>query len=158
MITTHYEISSRNTYGVAIVGEWSNAINDCGLFVTGTDRTPTFTGDCALALRLLRCLPVHNVRFSSNMLSSEPPGAVHPSLQIYPRLMSLNSNTNTYVASLLSLILTRLSQSLSTAFYKQMYDENMTIDKESNDPRNQELFSCVVHLGLGSFYQVRHRE
>jgi len=50
MINTQYEISSRNTYGVAIAGEWSNAINDCGLFVVGTDRTPTFTGDCALWL------------------------------------------------------------------------------------------------------------
>ena len=36
----------RMTYGVTIAGEWSNAINDCGLFVRGVETPSTFTGDC----------------------------------------------------------------------------------------------------------------
>lgn len=37
---------TRTAYGVTIAGEWSNAINDCGLFVRGTQMTSTFSGGC----------------------------------------------------------------------------------------------------------------
>jgi aryl-phospho-beta-D-glucosidase BglC (GH1 family) len=40
-------LNSRTTYGVTIAGEWSAAINDCGLFVKGVETPSVFTGDCA---------------------------------------------------------------------------------------------------------------
>jgi hypothetical protein len=39
---------SRTTFGVTIAGEWSVALNDCGLFVTGVQATSSFTGGCTL--------------------------------------------------------------------------------------------------------------
>lgn len=36
---------SRTAFGVTIAGEWSNALNDCGLFMRGTTLTATFA-DC----------------------------------------------------------------------------------------------------------------
>jgi hypothetical protein len=38
---------SRTTFGVTIAGEFSVAINDCGLFMKGVTLTPTFAGGCA---------------------------------------------------------------------------------------------------------------
>lgn len=41
---------SRTTYGVTIAGEWSNAINDCGLFMRGVGTTGgavTYGGNCS---------------------------------------------------------------------------------------------------------------
>jgi glucan 1,3-beta-glucosidase len=37
---------SRTAFGITIAGEWSVAINDCGLFVRGTTSTSPFAG-CA---------------------------------------------------------------------------------------------------------------
>lgn len=35
------------TFGLTIAGEFSNAINDCGLFVNGIRNTHTYGGDCS---------------------------------------------------------------------------------------------------------------
>ncbi|PCH41703.1 glycoside hydrolase family 5 protein [Wolfiporia cocos MD-104 SS10] len=37
---------SQAAFGVTITGEWSAAINDCGLWVTGVGNNPTYTGGC----------------------------------------------------------------------------------------------------------------
>ena len=34
-------------FGVSIAGEFSNAINDCGLFLNGVGGTHTYGGDCS---------------------------------------------------------------------------------------------------------------
>ncbi|PPQ78311.1 hypothetical protein CVT25_011682 [Psilocybe cyanescens] len=38
--------SSRNAFGVTIAGEFSNGINDCGLFLRGVRGRTTYGGDC----------------------------------------------------------------------------------------------------------------
>ena len=40
--------SSQTAYGVTVAGEFSNAINDCGLYLNGIRNTHTYGGDCAL--------------------------------------------------------------------------------------------------------------
>ena len=37
---------SQTNFGVTIAGEFSNAINDCGLFINGVSNGPTYKGDC----------------------------------------------------------------------------------------------------------------
>lgn len=37
---------SRVAFGVSVAGEWSNAWNDCGLFLRGVDGTTTYGGVC----------------------------------------------------------------------------------------------------------------
>ena len=39
---------SRTSFGVTFAGEWSVALNDCGLFVVGVGGTSTYSGSCAL--------------------------------------------------------------------------------------------------------------
>jgi len=46
----NFLLFSRITYGVTIAGEWSNAINDCGLFmrgVGGRGGAITYGGNCS---------------------------------------------------------------------------------------------------------------
>jgi CCR4-NOT transcription complex subunit 1 TTP binding domain len=73
-------------------------------------------------------------------------------LQIHPGLMSLHPNTD--VEPGLTVITNEIELEVD-GIYKQMYDENTTIDevivmlqryKESNDPCDQELFSCMIHF------------
>lgn len=44
---THY-IFSRVAFGTTIAGEFSNGINDCGVFLLGVGTPPTYTGDCTV--------------------------------------------------------------------------------------------------------------
>jgi len=37
---------SRSAFGVTIAGAWSNAFNDCGLFVTGVGASQSYGGNC----------------------------------------------------------------------------------------------------------------
>ncbi len=39
---------SQTAFGVTLAGEFSNAINDCGLFVNGVGGTPNYPGDCSV--------------------------------------------------------------------------------------------------------------
>lgn len=39
---------SRENFGVTIAGEFSNAINDCGLYVRGVANGPQYSGDCTV--------------------------------------------------------------------------------------------------------------
>ena len=95
--------------------------------------------------------------FSSNMLSPEHLAWCieirNLCLQIHPRLMSLHSNTDVE-PGLTVITYSNEIESEVDGIYKQMYDENTTIDeviamlqtyKDSNNPRDQELFSCMIH-------------
>ena len=42
---THYSLS-RGAFGTTIAGEWSCAINDCGLYVLGVNTPPNYAGNC----------------------------------------------------------------------------------------------------------------
>lgn len=75
-------------------------------------------------------------------------------LQIHPRLMSLIPNSDVE-AGLTVVTYSNEIESEVDGIYKQMYDENTTIDeviamlqryKESENPRDQELFSCMIHF------------
>ena len=44
---TFIVLFSRSAFGVTIAGEWSNALNDCGLFLLGVDLSPSYTGNCS---------------------------------------------------------------------------------------------------------------
>ena len=75
-------------------------------------------------------------------------------LQIHPRLMSLHPNTEVE-PGLTVITYSNEIESEVDGIYKQMYDENTSIDevigmlqryKESNNPRDQELFSCMIHF------------
>jgi len=68
--------------------------------------------------------------------------------------MSLNPNTDVE-PGLTVISYSNEIESEVDGIYKQMYDENTTIDeviamlqryKESNNPRDQELFSCMIHF------------
>jgi glucan 1,3-beta-glucosidase len=37
---------SQTAFGVTVTGEYSNAINDCGLFVLGVGNSATYPGNC----------------------------------------------------------------------------------------------------------------
>jgi CCR4-NOT transcription complex subunit 1 len=75
-------------------------------------------------------------------------------LQVHPRLMSLIPNSDVEPG----LTVVTYSNEIETevdGIYKQMYDENTTIDeviallqryKESNNPRDHEVFSCMIHF------------
>ncbi|KAF9557678.1 Not1-domain-containing protein [Agrocybe pediades] len=75
-------------------------------------------------------------------------------LQIHPRLMSLSPNSE--VESGLTVVTySNEIESEVDGIYKQMYDEHTTIDdvltmlqryKESSNPRDHELFSCMIHF------------
>ena len=41
-------VDSRENFGVTIAGEFSNGINDCGLFVRGVGNGPQYPGDCSV--------------------------------------------------------------------------------------------------------------
>lgn len=43
-----YLNGSRNNFGVTIAGEFSNAINDCGLYVRGVGGNPQTSADCSI--------------------------------------------------------------------------------------------------------------
>ena len=47
MSTKYAFIFSMRDFGVSIAGEFSNAINDCGLFLNGVGGTHTYGGDCS---------------------------------------------------------------------------------------------------------------
>jgi len=38
--------TSQTAFGVSVGGEWSNAFNDCGLFVNGVNGVPTYPNSC----------------------------------------------------------------------------------------------------------------
>ncbi|KAL5512513.1 hypothetical protein ACEPAG_3166 [Sanghuangporus baumii] len=40
--------TSQSTFGVTIAGEFSNAINDCGLYLNGVTNTHSYGGDCSV--------------------------------------------------------------------------------------------------------------
>ncbi|KAF9475663.1 Not1-domain-containing protein [Pholiota conissans] len=75
-------------------------------------------------------------------------------LQVHPRLMTLIPNSD--VESGLTVV--QYSNEIEAevdGIYKQMYDENTTIDevismlqryKTSNNPRDHEVFSCMIHF------------
>ncbi|KAF8197388.1 Not1-domain-containing protein [Pholiota molesta] len=75
-------------------------------------------------------------------------------LQVHPRLMTLIPNSE--VESGLTVVqYSNEIESEVDGIYKQMYDENTTIDevismlqryKESNNPRDHEVFSCMIHF------------
>ena len=90
--------------------------------------------------------------FSSNMLSPEHLARCSEirnlCLQMHPRLMSLHSNPD-MEPSLIVITYSNEIESEVDGIYKQMYNENTTIDeviamlqtyKESKNPRDQELF------------------
>ena len=47
MSTKYALIFSMRDFGVSIAGEFSNAINDCGLFLNGVGATHRYSGDCS---------------------------------------------------------------------------------------------------------------
>lgn len=75
-------------------------------------------------------------------------------LQVHPRLMILTPNSD--VESGLTVVqYSNEIESEVDGIYKQMYDENTTIDevidmlqryKSSNNPRDHEVFSCMIHF------------
>ena len=40
-------LCSQTGFGLTVAGEFSNAINDCGLFVNGVRNTHSYGGDCS---------------------------------------------------------------------------------------------------------------
>ncbi|KDR81370.1 hypothetical protein GALMADRAFT_239234 [Galerina marginata CBS 339.88] len=75
-------------------------------------------------------------------------------LQVHPRLMSLTPNSEAE-SGLTVVTYSNEIESEVDGIYKQMYDENTTIDevivmlqryKESNNPRDHEVFSCMIHF------------
>lgn len=46
IMTFTWQLFSRNSFGVTIAGEWSVALNDCGLYVDGVGSTSDFAGGC----------------------------------------------------------------------------------------------------------------
>ena len=90
-------------------------------------------------------------------------------LQMYPRLMSLTPGSDVEPG----FTVINYPQEIETevdGIYKQMYDENTTIDdvismlqryKESSNPRDHEIFSCMLHFLFDeykffqSFYPTR---
>lgn len=50
MVQTFFFLArhSRENFGVTIAGEFSNAINDCGLYVRGVGNGPSYAGDCTV--------------------------------------------------------------------------------------------------------------
>lgn len=90
-------------------------------------------------------------------------------LQMYPRLMSLTPGSDVEPG----FTVINYSQEIEAevdGIYKQMYDENTTIDdvitmlqryKESSNPRDHEIFSCMLHFLFDeykffqSFYPAR---
>jgi CCR4-NOT transcription complex subunit 1 len=75
-------------------------------------------------------------------------------LQIHPRLMSLIPGSDVEAGFTVVSYSTEIETEVDT-IYKQMYDEQTTIDdviamlqqtKESSNPRDHEIFSCMLHF------------
>ncbi|CAA7270173.1 unnamed protein product [Cyclocybe aegerita] len=75
-------------------------------------------------------------------------------LQVHPRLMSLMPNAE-IEPGLTVITYSNEIEAEVDGIYKQMYDENTTIDdvvemlkqfKASNNPRDHEVFSCMIHF------------
>ncbi len=75
-------------------------------------------------------------------------------LQIHPRLMSLIPGSDVEPGSTVVSYSTEIEAEVD-GIYKQMYDENITIDeviamlqrhKESTNTRDHEVFSCMLHF------------
>ena len=75
-------------------------------------------------------------------------------LQIHPRLMSLTPGTDTEPGFAVVNYSAEIEAEVD-AIYKEMYDEQTTIDevitllqrsKASSDPRDHEIFSCMLHF------------
>lgn len=75
-------------------------------------------------------------------------------LQVHPRLMCLTPNSDAE-SGLAVITYPNEIESEVDGIYKQMYDENMTIDevilmlqryKDSSNPRDHEVFSCMIHF------------
>ncbi|KIK63773.1 hypothetical protein GYMLUDRAFT_71891 [Collybiopsis luxurians FD-317 M1] len=75
-------------------------------------------------------------------------------LQVHPRLMSMMPNSDAEPGYAVINYSVEIEAEVD-GIYKQMYDENTTIDdviamlqrsKESNNPRDQEVFSCMLHF------------
>ncbi|KAH9483822.1 CCR4-NOT transcription complex subunit 1 [Psilocybe cubensis] len=75
-------------------------------------------------------------------------------LQIHPRLMSMSPNNDSDTGMTVITYSNEIETEVD-GIYKQMYDENISIDevitmlqryKESNNPRDHEVFSCMIHF------------
>ncbi|KAJ3741975.1 Not1-domain-containing protein [Lentinula detonsa] len=75
-------------------------------------------------------------------------------LQVHPRLMSMMPNSDIEPGYTVISYSTEIEAEVD-GIYKQMYDENTTIDevidmlqryKNSNNPREHEVFSCMLHF------------
>ncbi|GJJ12464.1 hypothetical protein Clacol_006706 [Clathrus columnatus] len=75
-------------------------------------------------------------------------------LQIHPRLMNLSPNSEQEPGFSVVTYSAEVENEVEN-IYKQMYDENITIDqviqmlrrtKESNNPHDHEIFSCMIHF------------
>ena len=61
---------SRSAFGVTVAGEFSNAINDCGLFVRGVGNGPQFGGSCAVFNNVDQWTPAMKNGFKNFILAS----------------------------------------------------------------------------------------
>ncbi|KAF9052783.1 Not1-domain-containing protein [Panaeolus papilionaceus] len=75
-------------------------------------------------------------------------------LQVHPRLMSLMPNSDVEPGLTVITYPNEIESEVDN-IYRQMYDESITIDeviamlqryKESNNPRDHEVFSCMIHF------------
>ncbi len=61
---------SRDNFGITVAGEFSNAINDCGLFVRGVGNGPVFGGDCTVFNDVSQWTPAMKNGFQNFILAS----------------------------------------------------------------------------------------
>ncbi|KAI0343529.1 glycoside hydrolase [Trametopsis cervina] len=62
--------NSRTNFGITVAGEFSNAINDCGLFVRGVGNGPQYGGDCSVFNNVASWTPAMKEGFSNFILAS----------------------------------------------------------------------------------------
>ncbi|KAI0090587.1 glycoside hydrolase superfamily [Irpex rosettiformis] len=62
--------TSRNNFGITVAGEFSNAINDCGLFVRGVGNGPVFGGSCTVFNNVDQWTPAMKNGFQNFILAS----------------------------------------------------------------------------------------
>lgn len=118
-------------------------------------------------LRIIRNRHVHSVlpttesyffHFSSNMMNETDADYClevrNACLQIHPRLMSLVPGSDVEPGFTVVNYSAEIEAEVDT-IYKQMYDEQTTIDevismlqqtKDSSNPRDHEIFSCMLHF------------
>ncbi|KAI0689732.1 glycoside hydrolase superfamily [Cytidiella melzeri] len=62
--------TSRTNFGITVAGEFSNAINDCGLFVRGVGNGPQYSGDCSVFNDVTKWTPAMKDGFQNFILAS----------------------------------------------------------------------------------------